>query len=253
MIINIFYMHYETGTKSVPKERPNWFNYEACLKNIIYSIENSPGDVKIVFTLMFDGDADSFNENFCSKYFELDKNIQKNNCEYRVKLINAGTGAKSGQITLDYINSKNYGDDELIYTLENDYLHTSNWVANVRDIFNSKIPFDYLTLYDHGDKYEYNHGFSRRYIDLNSKIYACNKIHWRTIPSTCFSFITSPITIKRDAKIFKNFHDMKAFIILRYFKRRRLLSAIPGQSTHCMSDYLAPTIDWADVSKREIG
>lgn len=253
MIINIYYMHYDTDSKVVHKDRPEWFSYESCLANLLNTISLGPEDVYVKFNLIFDGNEESFYNNFCSRYLSINKSIISENFSTGVVFINAGSGGRSGQLTLDYILNQSFDNGEIIYILENDYLHMPNWIENVRDIYQSRINFDYLTLYDHGDKYQYNIGFHRRYLSLISKIYVCKKLHWRTIPSTCFSFITSPITIKQDAKIFNNFHDMKAFIILRYFKRRRLLSAIPGQSTHCMSDYLAPTIDWEEVSKREIG
>jgi hypothetical protein len=250
MILSIYYMHYDTDSKIVYKDRPEWFSYELCLNNIIRTIELGPTDVKIKFILMFDGNQESFNNNFCSKYFDPHESIRYVNCEYSVVFIDAGTGAKAGQITLDYICSQTFEPNNFIYTLENDYLHTDHWIENTRDICQSKIKFDYLTLYDHGDKYEHNTAFLRRYFNLKSKLYVCKKLHWRTMSSTCFSFITSPEILKHDAWIFKNFHDMKAFTILRNLKRRILLSAIPGQSTHCMSDYLSPAIDWDDIANR---
>jgi len=200
---------------------------------------------------MFDGDLQGFQNNFCSKYFSPNETIKKNNCDYDVFFMAAGSGARAGQITLDHISSQSFESNSLVYILENDYLHTDRWIENIRDIYNSNINFDYLTLYDHGDKYHHTEGFHKRYMSLRSKVYVCGRLHWRTMTSTCFSFISKPLIIKRDALIFKKFHDMKAFIILRYLKNRKLLSAVPGQSTHCMSSYLSPVTDWAGVSGKE--
>lgn len=250
--MNIYYMHYDTDHKAVIKDRPAWFSYEACLKNIIRTIELAPLDVSIKFYLMFDGDQESFEKNFCSKYFSSCDAKKTKNCEYNVVFIDAGSGAKSGQKTLDFIASQTFDSNDLVYTLENDYLHSDQWIENVRDIHQSSIKFDYLTLYDHGDKYQHNTGFHKRYLSLRSKLYVCQKLHWRTMTSTCFSFICKPSILKRDALIFKKFHDMKAFTILRYLKNRTLLSAVPGQSTHCMSNYLSPVTNWAEVSNKEV-
>lgn len=243
-------MHYDTDSKVIHKDRPKWFSYESCLANLLNTISLGPEDVYVKLNLIFDGNEESFYNNFCSSYLSINKTIINEKFSTSVIFINAGSGGKAGRLTLDYILSQSFDNEEIIYILENDYLHMPNWIENVRDIYQSHINFDYLSLYDHGDKYQYNIGFHKRYLSLKSKIYVCKKLHWRTIPSTCFSFLTSPMTLKEDAKIFKNFHDMKAFIILRYIKRRSLLSAIPGQSTHCMSEYLAPAIDWEEVSER---
>lgn len=251
LTINIYYMHYDTDSKVVNKDRPEWFSYESCLKNIIRTIALGPSDVYIKFHLIFDGDQKSFENNFCSKYFSSHEIKRTDNCEYAVVFIDAGTGAKSGQITLDYIASQLFESNSIVYTLENDYLHTDRWIESVRDIYLSNIKYDYLTLYDHGDKYHHNKGFHQRYLRLKSKIYVCGGMHWRTMTSTCFSFLTLPSILKHDALVFKKIHDMRAFMLLRYLKRRTLLSSIPGQSTHCMSDFLSPAVDWEKVSKFE--
>jgi hypothetical protein len=241
-------MHYDTDTKVVYKDRPDWFSYESCLVNLLSTISSGPKDVYVKFHLIFDGSEDSFNNNFCSNYLPIEEKKISENLTCKTILINAGSGSRSSQLTLDYISEQSYKNNELVYILENDYLHTQCWIENVRDIYQSGISFDYLSLYDHGDKYQHNIGFHERYLSLKSKIYVCKKLHWRTIPSTCFSFITAPNIVKNDTGIFKIFYDMWAFRILRNIKGRQILSALPGQSTHCMSEYLSPAVDWEKIS-----
>lgn len=251
LILNIFYMHYNT-VGGPTKNRPNWFNYEVCLRNLLRTIDAAPDDVYVKLNLIFDGGISDFKNDFSSKYFDAESTIcEKNKC-LKVHFIEAGSGEKSGQLTLEYIFKSDYGDNELIYTLENDYLHADAWIENVRDVFKSRIKYDYISLYDHRDKYKYIDGFLPRYNLLKSQIYASKKIHWRVTPSTCFSFVAKPQTLKSDLWFFLHFRDQFVQPLLRIFKRRILISALPGQSTHCMARFLSPTVDWEAVSIKDM-
>ena len=43
--------------------------------------------------------------------------------------------------------------NDLIYFLENDYLHESKWIDEIFNLVKSNIRWDMATLYDHPDKY----------------------------------------------------------------------------------------------------
>jgi hypothetical protein len=82
-------------------------------------------------------------------------------------------------------------DNDLIYFLENDYMHVTGWVDKIFELFQTYTGLDYVSLYDHNDKY-----FLPMYDSLTSKIFTSPSHHWRTTPSTCGSFITTKQTIK---------------------------------------------------------
>ena len=167
MKIHIFYRHYNTEKNNKHnKVRPEWFSYEKCFINLLNSIKNHNVDLHVVF----DGD---YEDNFIKKYYTY----------FTLHEINEGTDIGSFFKTFEIIKKQNIPDYDLIYLLENDYLHTDDWIQKINEItINNE--YNYISLYDHLDKYIFDD-----YNDLKSKIYVTNSHHWRTTPSTCGSFI----------------------------------------------------------------
>jgi hypothetical protein len=241
-------MHYDTKN-GVIKDRPSWFDYENCFKNLLKSIEESQVNFYINLNLIFDGNIESFNNNFISKYFNITSNESTLKYKKNIIFINAGSGDASGNKVMDIIEASNEIDDEdLIYTLENDYLHKNDWLRKIEELYKSKNHFHYVTLYDHLDKYEHTSHYVKRYDSLLSKIYVTDTHHWRTMTSTCFSFISKAKYFKRDIFYFRYLRDVFILPFLKIYKRRVLLSAIPALSTHCMTKYMAPTVDWEKIN-----
>ena len=61
--------------------------------------------------------------------------------------------------------------DDLIYFVENDYLHLDSWVSKVLDLFSCYDSLNYVSLYDHNDKY------MSIYDNLVSKIFTSKTHH----------------------------------------------------------------------------
>ena len=167
MKIHIFYRHYNIS-KTDNKGRPSWFDYEKCFINLLDTIKDR-NDINL--HVIMDGTIDS---NFIAKY----KNY------YTLHPIQANSDYRSYLETYKYIKGLDIDNDDLIYFLENDYLHVSNWVDQVIDLFSTYNLPHYVSLYDHNDKY-----FLSIYEDLVSKIFVTSSHHWRTTPSTCGSYI----------------------------------------------------------------
>jgi hypothetical protein len=246
--IKIYYLHYNTNS-AVSKDRPSWFSYESCLKNLLSTILLTDSKLNIILTLVFDGNHQSFLEDFSSRYFDENDVTVINNLTKKVKFISGGTANKASIKLLKIIVKEDtHHKDDLIYILENDYMHTGDWISAVEDIAKSNIEFDYLSLYDHADKYQYTKNYCGNYNSLKSKIFVTSTRHWRTTPSTCFSFLVKAEIFNNDYYFFKIFRDRYIQPFLKLIKRRVMLSPIPGFSTHCMSKYLSPIIDWSNVN-----
>jgi hypothetical protein len=227
MKIHIFYLHYEiTGTDG--KYRPYWFNYEKCFTNLLSTIEGKNVELHVVM----DGKVEN---NWIKKY--KDKYIT-----HEIK--GEGVpGFKMLQIIKSLLDDKT-NDIDLIYQLENDYLHTVGWVEKIVDLFSTYNNLNYVSLYDHNDKY-----FLHMYEDLVSKIYATDTHHWRTTPSTCGSFVMSKKSFEEDYDILSTMEgDHHKFLWLNEHRSRFILTPIPGLSTHCMDGLLSPTIDWKQIN-----
>ena len=117
----------------------------------------------------------------------------------------------------------------------------------VENLIETYSGLDYISLYDHNDKYCYP-----MYNDLSSKIIVTQQHHWRTTPSTCGSFIISRETFEKDLDIWTTtVGDHNTFLWLNENRERFVFTPIPGLSTHCMEGLMSPTIDWKQINKNK--
>lgn len=236
--ITIFYRHMprraEERSRDPNKKRPSWFSYEICWRNLLSTIQNDPLGELVRIVLLFDGTQLEFIDDFSSKY------INNANPNITVQPIIAGSDKNSASIVFNEIYHSNPSGGDIFYTLENDYMHLPGWVTKVFELFDSSIKFDYISLYDHGDKY-----FLEMYANLTAQIFHTKSLHWRSSPSTCGSFLAKGSTFKSDYDIFcRSLQDFFLFDNLVNQRGRLLLTPMPGLATHCMEGYLSPTIDW---------
>jgi hypothetical protein len=210
--------------------RPSWFSKEAILKNLL---ETKDADVNI--HVLFDGKTD---EHWIRKY------------PVNLYEISAGNNDASFLTQLQFIQSNQFSDETIIYVLEDDYIHRSGWATLLREAFyGQKMPtfmkFDYVTLYDHRDKYTY-----AMYDKLVSKIAHTDTVHWRTVPSTTNTFAMLGKTFKEDFDVHWSFcnSDNEKFLTLGR-QGRIIVSSIPGYSTHSHPEHLSPCIDWSSFLK----
>jgi len=225
MKLHIFYRHYNVqGTDN--RNRPSWFDYEKCYDNLTSTI-NFNENVKI--NIVYDGKE----ENWIKK--------KKFNKFYE---INAKEDMKSFWETVKIANTdKSIEDNDLIYFLENDYMHINNWPEKIFELFQTYNGLDYVSLYDHNDKY-----FLPMYDSLTSKIFISPSHHWRTTPSTCGSFITTKQRLNEDFDILSTMRgDHNKWLWLNQNRNRFVFTPLPGLSTHCMNGLLSPTIKWEEI------
>jgi len=226
MKIHIFYRHYNIENTDF-KYRPYWFNFEKCFINLLNTIQGKNVDLHLIM----DGSIDN---NFVKKYKD----------KYIPHIIDAKSDQASFWKTWEIAKQTNIGDKDLIYFLENDYLHVDGWVDKVVDLFSTYNNLNYVSLYDHGDKY-----WHPNYDDLVSKIFVSTLHHWRTIPSTCGSFVITKQIFEEDYTDNTTIAgDHNKFLYLNETKNRFVLTPVPGLSTHCMEAFLSPTIDWEKIN-----
>ena len=126
-------------------------------------------------------------------------------------------------------------DDDLVYFCEDDYLHLYNAPRLLRE---GIAKADYVTLYDHPDKYSKSYNFGEF-----SKVIKTESSHWRFTISTCMTFATTIKTLKEDFEIWSKHigenhpYDHKIFTDLNKEKKRKLAVCIPGAACHADLDY----------------
>jgi len=226
MKLHIFYRHYNIEGSDF-KNRPQWFDFEKCFLNLLNTIEGKNVDLHLIM----DGDIEN---NFVKKYKD----------KYTLHIIDAKSDQKSFWETWKIAKQTDIEENDLIYFLENDYLHVEGWVEKVFELFQLYQGLNYVSLYDHNDKY-----FLPMYYDLVSKIFTTPSNHWRTTPSTCGSFIINKQIFDEDYSEHTSITgDHNKFLHLTNSKGRHIITPIPGLSTHCMEGLLSPTINWQTIN-----
>lgn len=148
----------------------------------------------------------------------------------------------------NFFNALNYAieedSNEIIYFVEDDYLHRPNIESVIAEGLEKA---DYITLYDHPDKYQKEYNFGE-----NCKVIKTRQTHWRTTISTCMTFAAKVKTLREDFDIFEQFtkdshpHDHQLFSALKK-KDRVLLVCIPGMAMHMDMTYPLQTPNPAEV------
>jgi hypothetical protein len=172
--------------------------------------------------------------------------ISKYKNKYTLHEIEGGDMIKVTLALYGIVKNFQCDENDLIYILENDYLHTPGWVDQIQTLYNEFENLNYVSLYDHNDKY-----FLPMYDDLVSKIWTTSTLHWRLTPSTCGSYITTKKILLEDyddqTGVTVPIGDHHKWLYLTETKNRFLLTPIPGLSTHCMEGLLSPTINWSQI------
>lgn len=156
-----------------------------------------------------------------------------------------------------------FADNQAVYLLEDDYLHQPK---SATALLEGLEIADYVTLYDHPDKYlDPQNGGMNPYVENggeDTKVFLTPTCHWRRTNSTTMTFATTVQTLKEDKEIWLEFtsqgfpYDFGAFQRLaglgewqnRVFgKKRILISSIPGLSTHGETAWLSPFTDWETI------
>lgn len=225
--INVYLRHcYYSKIQEAPgKQRPSWWDKEKVFQNF----KNTLNPETTQYTIIYDEHYGKIEDTFLAQ-------------EQNVHTINCGGEAKSFLETLKYIKTQNYSLDDIIYFVEDDYVHRPGWDKVLIEGFT--LPVSYVTLYDHRDKYgEY-------YAEFRTKILQTHSSHWMATPSTTNTFAVKYATLASDLETHIKYStgvepsaDHYKFLELSQ-KGRVLISALPGYSTHCHADLLSPCIDW---------
>jgi hypothetical protein len=192
---------YRISDNSYPKNKLPGITKEICLKNFLNVF---PKEEIIII-------ADNCNESL---------SLLSGLNYYKTKKNNAG----SLKFALDMAIC--FDEDTLVYFVEDDYLH----LPKANKLLNEGIQIaDYVTLFDHPDKYV-NGGEISKVIKTESS-------HWRYTISTCMTFATTVKTLKEDFEIWEKWtkdlhpHDHYVFLNLAS-KEKSLAVCLPGVTCH---------------------
>jgi hypothetical protein len=227
-MIRVFQRHCNFSTNSHNKPRPEWFDREKIFDSLISTL-----DERVEYTAFHDSGNGGVEDHFLNG-----KNVNKISQK-------GGNDAQSFLNLLNYAVEQPYNDEDIIYFLEDDYLHKPGWIDVLLDGFNH-IEADYYTLYDHPNKYHL--GIADKF---PAYLFITPTAHWRTTMSTTNTYACRFKTLKQHFDIHVQYCDL----IEKWTKDHdkfthlwnigsNLISCIPGYSTHVEGGMLSPTINW---------
>ncbi len=156
------------------------------------------------------------------------------------------------QYLIDKLNFcvNNFDNNDTLYLVEDDYIHTDD--CNI--LLDEGLQHaDYVTLYDHPDKYVEGPNPEIVGIGEQTILFKTNNSHWKYTNSTTGTFACKQKTIKEDYDVWIKFYnecsvgwwDYLSFKELRSIKNRKIASCVPGRSSHMHSkEMLSPFFDY---------
>lgn len=236
--LHVFYRLSDKGEK---KQKLASISNQACLENFLTHFPAS--EVTVV--------ADNVS----------DETMQWLNGVTGISIVRTALG-NSGSFWECYTLATALDDDARVYFVENDYLHRT---GSRTALLEGLTIADYVTLYDHPDKYVDGVNPLVKRGGENTVVRLTASCHWKYTNSTTMTFAAKAATLKQDQLIFKNYTvgligliagrrlpglrrlqpkrvpgDFPLFRALANLKRRKLASPLPSYSTHGETAYIAP-------------
>lgn len=228
---------YRISDAGYNKVKPNYINNEACLKNFCNVFFDHISDIIIL--------ADNCSEQtllMVGRYIDP-INIHK---------VSVGHGAGTFNLALDM--ALKWKDDEIVYFVENDYLHKQQSPNIIKE--GLSLGASFVSLYDHPDKYLDPSNGGNPYCEggaEDTRVYLTDSCHWKITNSTTMTFASTVETLKRTEPTLRKYtnqghypDDFKMFLELREHNEL-LVTPLPGYATHGETAWLSPLTDWSKI------
>ena len=227
---------YRISDAGYNKVKPDYITNEICLANATKEF----GVVSSIWSVIADNVSSDTND-------MIQKYVTRDCILYTEK----GNGAATFNLALD--EALTYDDDEIIYFIENDYLHKPGSQKIIKEAF--ELGASFVSLYDHPDKYIGPDKGGNPYCEggaEDTRVYLTDSCHWKITNSTTMTFAAKVSTLKRTEEILRKHtstthpNDFSMFLELRE-KNELLVTSIPGYSTHGETAWLSPLTNWSKI------
>jgi len=227
--MKIIYRISDAGYK---KEKPEYIDNEKCLANATKVFKDANWLV--------------IADNCSDQTLSMIKKYQSN-----IEIVSVGHGAGTFNLALD--KALELDNDEIVYFIENDYLHKHDSIKILQNGFSLGASF--VALYDHPDKYLDPAKGGNPYCKgggEETRVYLTDSCHWKITNSTTMTFASTVSTLKRVESILrkhtseKHPNDFHMFLELQE-QQELLITPIPGYATHGETAWLSPLTDWSKV------
>jgi hypothetical protein len=227
---------YRISDAGYNKIKPAYIDNESCLKNFCNVFFDHIHDILIIADNCSDATIDMIN-----RYIDPSSIIK----------VSVGHGAGTFNLALD--KALMYNDDEIVYFVENDYLHKQGSLEILKQGF--ELGASFVALYDHPDKYLDPSLGGNPYCEggaEDTRVYLTDSCHWKITNSTTMTFASKVSTLKRTESTLRKHtigshpNDFNMFLNLRE-QGELLISSIPGYATHGETRWLTPLTNWETV------
>ena len=224
---------YRISDAGYSKVKPSYIDNEKCLRNAVEVFK--------------DADWTIIADNCSPETLTMVEDITDCNIE----IVSVGHGAGTFNLALD--RALEYKDDEIVYFIENDYLHKPGSYEALKEGLDLGAAF--ASLYDHPDKYLDPRKGGNPYCEggaEDTRVYLTKSCHWKITNSTTMTLAAKVSTLRRTEEVLRKHtsgthpNDFHMFLELRE-KGELLVTSIPGYSTHGETAWLAPHTDWSKV------
>lgn len=231
--MKIIYRISDAGYKKV---KPTYINNENCLKNFCRVFQKHSDSIHVIA------------DNCCDSTLDMISNYI---APANIACVAVGHGAGTFNMALD--KALTYEEDEIVYLVENDYLHREKANSLLEEGF--ELGHSFVSLYDHPDKYISPAKGGNPYCEggaENTKVYLTKSAHWKITNSTTMTFAAKVKTLKRAESILRKWtkgthpHDFPMFLDLAK-NNEQLVTSIPGYATHGETAWLSPLTDWSSI------
>lgn len=218
------------------KVKPDYINNETCLKNFCNIFFDNIHDILII--------ADNISE-------ATNTMIQKYISRDQILYVSVGHGAGTFNLALNEVLKGK--DEEVVYFVENDYLHKNKSPEILKE--GLSLGASFVSLYDHPDKYIGPSQGGNPYCEggaEDTRVYLTDNCHWKITNSTTMTFASTVGTLRRVEPILRKWtqgsypDDFKMFLELREHNEL-LITSIPGYATHGETAWLSPLTDWSNI------
>jgi len=230
---------YRISDSGYNKVKPDYINNENCLKNAVKEFKDAE------WIIIADDTSEETNH-MLYKYTKTPflKNVT-------IKYVSIGHGAGTFNIGLN--EALKFDNEEIVYFIENDYLHKPDSKKILEEGF--LLGASFVSLYDHPDKYLDPSKGGNPYCKGNAedtRVYLTDSVHWKITNSTTMTFAARVKTLKKVNEIMKKHtigtypNDFNMFTELRE-KNELLVTPLPGYATHGETAWLAPLTNWDKI------
>jgi hypothetical protein len=232
-------IYYRISNNSYKKNRLPHATKEYCLTNFLKEFHCPENFITIVADNVTDVNLLDF--------------IEKLKCDNITVVTTSLGNTKSFKLCINLACLQSTNSD-LIYFAEDDYLYLPESFKFLKE---GLAISDYVTLYDHPDKYlDAVYGGNPQIENGGeiTRVVLTKSIHWKITNSTTGTFGVRAKSLKEDKTIWEKYftgsygNDYLAFCELIGISKRSLISCIPGKATHVEIPWLSPLHDWENHS-----